>query len=139
MDREAPVADWRSFKALVKSTYQVSHEREEMLQLIVDTERGRSQVVYLWHRRLMKGTEDWLVIESPFAEVEHVGDSDLLSVLQEAGELACGGIVVVGKFVVVRHAVPLVNLDVNEFSRPLELVTVAADRLEHTLSTEDRY
>jgi hypothetical protein len=130
------LADWRSFKALVKSTYEVSHERADMLQLIVDTERNRSQVVYLWHRRLMKGTEDWLVIESPFAEV--VG-CDLEGVLAEAGELACGGVVVVGKFVVVRHAVPLVNLDTNEFSRPLELVTVAADRLEATLSTDDRY
>jgi hypothetical protein len=133
------VADWRSFKALVKSTYRVSHERDDMLQLIVDTERGRSQVVYLWHRRLVKGTEDWLVIESPFAEVEEVSGDRLLDVLNEAGELACGGIVVVGKFAVVRHAVPLVNLDVNEFNRPLELVTVAADRLERIVSGDDRY
>jgi hypothetical protein len=130
------VADWRSFKAFVKSAYHVSHERDDMIQLIVDTERGRSQVVYLWHRRLVKGTEDWLVIESPFAEVDEV---ELVEVLREAGELACGGIVVVGKFVVVRHAVPLINLDVNEFARPLELVTVAADRLESTLSHDDRY
>jgi hypothetical protein len=130
------VATWRHFTALVKSTYEVSQERPDMLQLIVPTGGDRSQVVYLWHRRLMKGTEDWLVIESPFAEVE---DTDLTTVLEEAGNMPCGGIVIVGTFVVVRHAVPLVNLDVNEFSRPLELVTSSADRLEHTLFGDDKY
>lgn len=107
-----------------------------MLQLIVPTGSNRSQVVYLWHRRLMKGTEDWLVIESPFAEVD---DVDVTAVLEEAGNMPCGGIVIVGKYVVVRHAVPLVNLDVNEFSRPLELVTVSADRLEQILFGDDMY
>jgi hypothetical protein len=38
-----------------------------------------------------------------------------------------------------RHAVPLANLDVNEFERPLELVTLAADRLEHSISGGDVY
>jgi hypothetical protein len=130
------MATWRDFTAFVKSSYEIAQEQPGMIQLLFDLDGGRSQAVYLWRRQLMKGAEEWLVIESPFAES---GKVDLQTVLEEAGNLVCGGVVVVGRFVTYRHAVPLANLDTNEFKRPLQLATLAADRLERTLGSGDDY
>jgi hypothetical protein len=130
------MASWRDFVAFVKSSYDVAQEQPGMVQLLFDLDDGRSQAVYLWRRQLMKGAEEWLVIESPFAEI---GSVDMEKALQEAGNLVCGGVVVVGRFLTYRHAVPLANLDTNEFKRPLQLVTLAADRLESRLAGSDSY
>ncbi|HEY3139542.1 MAG TPA: hypothetical protein VGJ86_00340 [Acidimicrobiales bacterium] len=130
------MADWRNFRAFVKSSYEVTQEETDMMQLIFATEGDRTQVVYLWHWVLRKGTEDWLAIESPFAELQAV---DLEKVVVEAGGLACGGVVAVDDVLAVRHVLPLANLDINEFKRPLELVTSAADHLEQLLFGDDRF
>jgi hypothetical protein len=130
------MATWRDFKAFVKAGYDIEQEGSDMIQLLMEANGGRSQVVFLWHRRLMKGTEDWLVIESPFAEVR---DVDLAAVVSRAGEMVCGGIVAIDGYAYFRHALPLENMDVNEFERPLRLVTLSADRLERLVSGEDAY
>ncbi len=39
----------------------------------------------------------------------------------------------------IRHSVPLLNLNINEFERPLALVTTTADRFERELTGGDRY
>lgn len=129
------MASWRDFKAYVHSRYHVVQDQPEALQLELETEADRTQFVYLWHRQISK-REDWLVIGSPFADVDQV---DLRWVLETVGRLAVGGIVLVGQHLAIRHAVPLDNLDINEFERPLELVTRAADQLEHKLFGEDQY
>lgn len=130
------MATWRDFKAFVKSGYEIEQEETDMLQLLLEANGGRSQVVYLWHRRLMKGTEDWLVMESPFAEI---GEADIATVLDRAGEMVCGGVVAIDGFAYFRHALPLENMDINEFERPLRLVTLSADRLEHQISGGDDF
>ena len=130
------MATWRDFAAFVRSSYEVSSSSPDMIELIFETDSGRSQAVHLWHRALMRGREDWLIIESPFASL---ANADLERVLKEADNLVCGGVVTDGRALIYRHAVPLANLDVNEFERPLELVTLAADRLEHSISGGDVY
>lgn len=129
------MATWRDFKAFVKSGYRVVRDRPDLMQLDVRTASDRSQSVYLSHRVLRKN-EDWLIIESPFAEAT---DVDLDKVLETAGRMVVGGVVVVGQYLVIRHAVPLANLDTNEFERPLQLVTRAADQLEREMHGEDQF
>lgn len=46
---------------------------------------------------------------------------DLSRALKEIGETVCGGMALMGKLVTFRHAVPLLNLNINEFERPLLL------------------
>jgi hypothetical protein len=75
-------------------------------------------------------------IESPIAEI---GALNPRQVLEEVGNVVCGGAAVVDGHVVLRHAVPLLNLNVNEFERPLILVTSTADHLEHKLVGSDKY
>jgi hypothetical protein len=130
------MATWRDFIAYVKSNYDVTYEEPGMLQLVFATTEGRSQTVQLSRRRLLNGSEEWLVIDSPFAEAE---DVKVERALEAAGHMTCGGIVSVDGTLYYRHAVPLVNLDSNEFKRPLRLVTMSADHLEQRLLGEDNY
>jgi hypothetical protein len=76
-------------------------------------------------------------IATPFARVDEV---DLLSVLTEVGNtLVVGGVVVMGEHVVLRHSLPLINLDINEFIDPLELVAGSAELLEQQFTGRDDY
>ena len=53
--------------------------------------------------------------------------------------MVCGGVAVINDVVIFRHSVPLANLDVNEFERPLHLVTMAADYLETQVTGLDQF
>ena len=52
------------------------------------------------------------------------------AVLRETSTLVVGGLAQTGDFVVFRHSIPLSNMDINEFERPLRLVTKTADVFE---------
>ena len=48
--------------------------------------------------------------------------------------MVCGGLALAGDNLTLQHAIRLVNLDVNEFERPLQLVMSSADELEVSLT-----
>ncbi|SRR6266496_2054198 len=130
------MATWSDLVGYVRSNYKVSDERPGMVKMVFETENLRSQVVLLWHHTLMDGNEEWLQIESPFAQL---GSVNLQQALEEVGRTVCGGAAVVFDLVTIRHAVPLANLNINEFERPLTLVTTTADYLEQKLIGGDKY
>ncbi len=129
------MATWSTLVNYVQSTYRIAERSDGMIKIVFDTGELRSQVVYLW-RQTLAGDEEWVQIESPFAELNTV---DLRKAVKEIGDMVCGGLAAVGEFVTVRHAVPLVNLNINEFERPLILVTTTADRLEKEFVGTDRF
>ena len=53
---------------------------------------------------------------------------DLQRALEKVGGVVCGGAAIASEHLLIRHAVPLANLNINEFERPLVLVTTTADR-----------
>jgi hypothetical protein len=131
------VATWSDLRAYVRSNYPVAEEGDDWMKIIFEVEDLRSQVVFLQRHALLEGDEEWLLIESPFGEL---GNVDLPRVLTEVGATVVGGLAVVnGHVLTVRHAVPLENLNINEFERPLALVTTTADRLERTFVGGDEY
>jgi hypothetical protein len=131
------VATWSDVCSYVRSNYSVAEEEEDWVKMIFDVGDLRSQVVFLQRHALLDGSEEWLVIESPFGEL---GNVDLPRVLSEVGSTVVGGVAMVGGHVLtVRHAVPLENLNINEFERPLALVTTTADRLERTFVGGDEF
>jgi hypothetical protein len=121
------MATWSALTEYVRSHYKISEEKPGSLKLVFDLGNLRSQVVFLWRMTLNDGTEDWVQIESPFGRLDSMG------------ETVCGGIAALGEFVTVRHSVPLLNLDINEFERPLVLVTGTADRLEQQFQGGDQF
>lgn len=130
------MADWRSLTLYVRANYKVAEETDRMMKLLFGVGGGRSQMVFLWHQTLIGGAEDWVQIESPIGKIEEVS---LVPLMREVAETVCGGIGATGDFVTFRHSVPLMNLDMNEFERPLQLVVTTADRLEHRLVGGDRF
>jgi hypothetical protein len=127
---------WQELTGYVRANYKIADEQPEMMKIIFETEGLRSQVVLLARQVLMDGAEEWLQIMSPFADVQTV---DLKKALADVGNVVCGGAALIENLLFIRHAVPLLNLNINEFERPLLLVTVTADRLERELVGGDKY
>ncbi|MBB4688955.1 hypothetical protein [Amycolatopsis jiangsuensis] len=135
------MAQWTDLVAFIRHEYRVIREDPDEIRIRItfaqDAEsEGRAQVVVI-AREVFDRREDWVQIATPFARVEEV---DLYQVLSEAGAtLVVGGIVVMGEHVVLRHSLPLVNLDLNEFVDPLELVAGSAELLEQQFTGRDDY
>lgn len=130
------MATWSALTEYVRNHYKISDEKPGSLKLVFDVGDLRSQVVFLWRMTLSEGTEDWVQIESPFGKLDSV---NLRGAIDSMGQTVCGGIAALGDLVTVRHSVPLLNLDINEFERPLALVTGTADRLEQQFQGGDQF
>jgi hypothetical protein len=130
------MATWTDVVGYVKQNYKVADEKPNMLKLVFETGNLRSQVVIVWHVTLDNGAEEWVQIESPFGEI---GQVNLAHALQQIADTVCGGMALVGNLVTFRHSLPLQNLNINEFERPLALVTTTADNLERFLTGGDTF
>ncbi|WP_328603762.1 hypothetical protein OG943_27200 [Amycolatopsis sp. NBC_00345] len=135
------MADWADLVGYIRHEYRVILDDPDEIRIRMsfgdDAEtEGRAQVMVI-AREVFDQREDWVQIATPFARVDEV---DLLSVLTEVGNtLVVGGVVVMGEHVVLRHSLPLINLDINEFIDPLELVAGSAELLEQQFTGRDDY
>jgi hypothetical protein len=69
-----------------------------------------------------------------------VEDVNLEAVLEYIGRTTVvGAAVIMGEHLTLRHSLPLVNLDINEFVDPLELVAGSAEYLEQQITGRDEY
>jgi hypothetical protein len=132
------VATWEELRQYIGMTQRVDTESgEDWVTFVLSTSADRLQQVFVSRITLSDGAEEWALIESPFGELDTV---DLRRALEESSKLLPGGLgVFQGTLVTLRHALPLENMQVNEFERPLQLVTTAADQLEEALLGGDRF
>jgi hypothetical protein len=136
------VADWGDLVAYIRHSYDVIQYKPDEVRIRVsfaeDDEDilGRRQIMVVAHE-ILDRKEDWVQIATPFARIEQV---DLREVLTEVGNtIIVGGIVLMGDYVVLRHSLPLINLDINEFTDPLQLVASGAEELERRFTGRDDY
>jgi hypothetical protein len=136
------LADWGDLVSYIRYSYDVIQYKPDEVRIRVsfaeDEEDllGRRQIMVVAHEVLDR-REDWVQIATPFARV---GQVDLREVLAEAGHTTVvGGIVLMGDYLVLRHSLPLINLDINEFTDPLQLVASAAEELERRFTGRDDY
>ncbi len=127
---------WQDLTSYVRSNYKIADERSNIIKLIFETGNLRSQMVLLARETLMDGEEEWVTISSPVAPL---GSVHLEEFLREVGGIVCGGAALEGDILVIKHAAPLMNLDINEFERPVRLVTITADTLEKKFVGSDQY
>jgi hypothetical protein len=136
------VATWRDLVEIVRKSYKVIRDEPDELRIRVrfagedvdDDERVQTVVIA---REMLDRREAWVQIATPFAKVGQVG---LQAVLEEVGTTTVvGGVVIMGDYLVLRHSLPLVNLDLNEFTDPVQLVAAAADELEKRFTGQDDY
>ncbi|MBP6994575.1 MAG: hypothetical protein KBB39_00350 [Phycicoccus sp.] len=127
------MATWDSVVTYMRSNYRIQEEIRDRagvltgLRLTFGLDDLRSQVVFLFHNQLRGGEESWVNISSPFGMAAGL---DLTAVLDEVGNYVCGGLGKVGDLIVLQHAAPLLNLDINELERPMSLIVNSADDLE---------
>lgn len=127
---------WQDLTSYVRSNYRIADEQPNLIKLIFETGDLRSQIVLLVRETLMDGEEEWVTISSPVAAL---GSLNLEEFLREVGGVVCGGAALEGDVLIIKHAAPLMNLDINEFERPLRLVTMTADALEKKFVGSDTY
>ncbi|EHY87721.1 hypothetical protein ACWGRK_15100 [Saccharomonospora azurea] len=130
------MATWGDLVAYVRESYDVIRDEPDEIRVRISFDDRRAQVVVI-ARELLDRKEEWVQIATPFARADEV---DLHAVLTEIGDtIVVGGAVLMGEHLVLRHSLPLVNLDINEFIDPLELVTGSAELLEEQFTGRDDY
>jgi hypothetical protein len=129
------MASWEELRSYIRITYKVAEDNGNLLRLLFAVGEGRSQIVIVAKSTTGSGVE-FATIASPFAEA---GQVEIDSVLGSMAEYVVGGIVAYGDMYMVRHSVPLANLDPDEFEGPLHLVLSAADVLEAKFVGSDNF
>jgi hypothetical protein len=140
------VATWNDLVRYVRVRYEVIREEQDEIRILYrfgaddDDEdklgEGRTQVMIL-AREVLDKKEDWVQLATPFARVAEV---DLRATLEEMGlTTVVGGAVIMGDWLVLRHSLPLENLQYNELDDPLQLVAAAADILEQQFTGGDNF
>jgi hypothetical protein len=140
------VATWNDLVRYIRVRYEVIRDDQDEIRILYrfganenDEDRlaeGRTQVMIL-AREVLDKKEDWVQLATPFARV---ADVDLAETLTEMGlTTVVGGAVIMGEWLVLRHSLPLRNLDYNELDDPLLLVADAADTLEQQFTGGDNF
>src|SRR5690349_15380984 len=136
------MASWGDLADYVRAEYDVIHDDGEELRILCtfgdveEDEDDRTQVVIIV-REVLDKMHEWVQIASPCGLASQV---DLRRVLEEVGNstVACG-LAIMGEHVVVRHSLPLKDLDIHEFTDPLQLLAGTADTLEEQFWGGDGY
>ena len=135
------MAAWRDLVRFIEAAYDVTKREPDEIRVRVhyggedvdDDERTQIAVIA---REDVDGKE-WVQIATPFALA---ADVNVAAVLFEIGATTVvGGAVIMGDYLVLRHSLPLENLDLNEFTEPLELVAGSAELLEEMFTGGDDY
>ncbi len=135
------MAAWADLVRFIDREYDVTRREADEVRVRIhysgedvdDDERTQIAVVA---REDVDGQE-WVQIATPFALIK---DVDIHSVLTSIGETTVvGGAVIMGEYLVLRHSLPLQNMDINEFVEPLELVAGTAELLEEQFTGGDHY
>ncbi|GHF07906.1 hypothetical protein GCM10017786_47040 [Amycolatopsis deserti] len=135
------MTSWRDLATFIRQQYKVIRDEPDELRIRIrfqsdPEEEERTQIVVI-AREVLDRRDEWIQIATPFARVDEV---DVVAVLAEVGHTTVvGGVVVMGEYLVLRHSLPLANLDLNEFVDPLALVTSSAELLEEQLTGRDDY
>ena len=130
------MATWSDLVAFVRTEYRVVKIEPDEIRIEVEFDDERRQIVIM-QREILDHREEWVQIASPCGRI---ADVNLPALLDHLGSAAVvGGAVIMGDYVVLRHSLPLANLDINEFVDPMSLIAGTADELEEIFTGGDGY
>jgi len=140
------MATWDQLKAYIHDHWAGGEDTGDRIKLVLGMvdRQPRTQIVFISHH-YAQDSGDWAIIESPIGLLERSPSGslpgiDLVRAAREVGSTLSGGLGVLThepRLVALRHAVPLRNMDPNEFEHPLFIVTGTADELEEMLTGRD--
>ncbi|TCO55061.1 hypothetical protein [Actinocrispum wychmicini] len=131
------MATWEDLVEFIQGEYRVVAKTQDEIRVEFEWEdEDRTQVMIIAREELDRKYE-WVQILTPIGLAK---DVNLHLLLESIGHttIACGA-AIMGDHVVLRHALPLENLDINEFTDPLALIAGAADNLEAEFWGGDNY
>lgn len=129
------MATWEDLSGYIRVNYGVAREESgQMLQLGFQISEKRTHMVIV--SLSSDGSQDWAQLEAP---VGMAADVDIPAAAQIMGDALCGGLIAHDGMLLVRHAVPLNSLDVEEFDIPLRVVVASADALEMRFTGVDDF
>ncbi len=121
------MATWEDLVRFIRTEYRVTRVEPDEIRVVVEFEDERAQMVIV-AREVLDHRDEWVQIASPCGKAAEV---DLGQLLAELGDTTVvGGAVIMGDYVVIRHSLPLENLDINEFVDPLAMSAGTADLIE---------
>lgn len=127
---------WTDVINFVRVRHEVLEETDGWLRFRLETEGGRSQQVTVHHLPDLDGAE-CVEISSPVGWADKI---DLRRLLELAGNATVGGAAVVDGVALIKHTVPLHDVNLREeFERPLRSVVARADALEQELAKSDEF
>jgi hypothetical protein len=130
------VTTWTDVINYVRTRYEVLEDTDGWLRFRLDADGGRTQQVAVHHVTEAEGAE-WVEISSP---VGRAAEIDPRRLLELAGTCLVGGAAVVDGVALLKHAVPLADLSIQEeFEHPLKLVVTHADTFERELTRADQF
>lgn len=129
------MANWDDLRSFIFRNYEVESDEGSFVRLLLDVNDNRKQFVFVRFTRNGAG-RDWVLVESPVGDLRRV---DLVKLLRQIEDKVCGALSLAGNMVTVRHAVPLDDMNVDEFEVPLWAVSATADELEASVSLQDSY
>lgn len=132
------MATWNELAEYVRTEYDVIAESPGEIRLLYtfDEDSDRTQVMIVAREELDQKYE-WVQIATPIGLAKNV---DLHRLLEAIGHTTIsGGAAIIGDHIVIRHSLPLINLDIHEFTDPLTLIAGAADELESEFFGGDDY
>ncbi|HEY0804514.1 MAG TPA: hypothetical protein VGD84_05600 [Pseudonocardiaceae bacterium] len=130
------MATWSDLVAFMRSEYRVVRIEPDQVRIEVEFDDERRQHVIM-QREVLDHRDEWVQIASPCGKANEVNLSALLTHL--GNSTVVGGAVIMGDYVVLRHSLPLANLDINEFVDPMALIAGTADELEEMFTGGDGY
>jgi hypothetical protein len=131
------MATWADLVQFIRTEYEVVARTEDEIRIEFTWEdEDRSQVMII-SREVLDRRYEWVQILTPMGLVK---DVDLPRLMESIGESSMiGGAAIMGDHVILRHSLPLENLDINEFVDPLTLIAGTADNLESEFWGGDDY
>ena len=124
---------WTDVINYVRLRYEILEENDSWLRFRLATEGDRTQQVAVHHL----ADPELIEISSPVGWADKI---DLRRLLELAATTVVGGAAVVDGVALLKHAVPLADLSIQEeFERPLALLVAHADAFERELTQADHF
>jgi hypothetical protein len=117
------MATQKEVKSYIEKNLNADALEDDIFKIVYDLGNERSQVVFV------QVASESLNIASPFAKSEDVTPKQAFKAIENYAF----GIGTLGDWYVVRHVVPLADLDESEIIHGFEIVAMIADELEDSL------
>ncbi len=120
------MAGWADVKALAKERFVVTHDDGDSFQVLFEYRTGRHQNVIVSHIDAFECT--WLRFRSLVCRRDQMSPEVALA---WNAEFSVGALALIDDHYAILHSTPIDTLDPEELERPLRILGVVADKLEH--------